>query len=252
MKRYLTIEGLETDAQGEPISDMGKAIGNIPDWNVLIDPGFIDPVTPSILNRARGNNFELVRRDSTTPPTIDSDEYGNLILNASENWIQGVSEAFINPDRWTFFFVAKGTDSGSIRNFVISDPESENIPGLRIAYSAGGDIIVYDQAIDTSGIPIRLLAPYDFTTREDFSLIVVSFSVEHGLKIMINGSIAAENPDDKQPLHPSVNDGDAYYFRLFYGQMGVCGQLNIDLGAPENSGYRRMLERYLMNKYGIS
>ncbi|MGO3056994.1 MAG: hypothetical protein ACTID3_08690 [Halomonas sp.] len=259
MIKLIEVDGVSANSAALPViqrTPEGEAMGAIPQWNTLIDPLYIgipSDITPerTALDRAAGVMMEATRSQSPHIPYVSD----MLMQCIDGTYLQMRGEVDINPNEWTVFATIRPVVENRPRNFIVlSDPaNSTDGISLSISYSAQtGDIVVYEYDTNESGQPQRLLVNAGLTDTQKTSLVMVTFSTTHGLKVFVDGVLLGAAPDDKRPLTRGYSAGQYNYFRLFRGAFGMSGSLNLDLGAPVNTSYRRAIERFLMTKYGIS
>ena len=238
--------GLPTvaSAANDPAS---QAIGGIPGWKVFIDPS--EGTASSLPNLARAN--------SVFTPLTGSFEYDDLgpglDTYLSDDWANAADKRLtapvgINPTAWTFFYVLNTTSVGVDGNRVLAKTNS-GVPGG----SEGIEI-----RIDTSN-GLRLIRTTGTTlvasgalVNDTTVLIMATFSTRDGTSLRKNGAEIAANSADLNPLTFEFGPQQWGMLRTPFGEFGMMGLLDIDLSWPENAGYRRALETYLINRYGIA
>lgn len=264
MIRFLEVDGVRLADGPLPViarTPEGRAMGHVPGWALMTDPDYVkvpDAATVeqrTVLDRVSGTKL-LASRSVGETELITDPASGQTLVHASGEdgtYLQWYGESDINPDRWTVWAVLAGEGNRS-RNFIIlSDPgNSSSGISLSISYSmASGDLRIYEYDADTTGVPQRLSAPAGLNSG-GLKLVMATFSIESGLKIFVNGELAAAAPEDRRALTRGYQAGGYRMFRLFRGRYGMAGILNLDLGAPQHVAYRQAVERFLMEKYVIA
>ena len=261
MIKYEQLENisLNTSTLGKlTLTEEGKALGHIPGWKMLVDPAYRSNGTKGLRNRALPGNF-LVGTEDIVDKTFQNGAAG--FSSTSVGYSNAPLANFnINPTEWTYFGVLEASvvTNTSFLARSIMGPGGDEV-GLYIFITASGAL-----AIDSK----QPAPPYVYRLRsKDWvlgqsagaKLLMITFSVEKGLKLYINGGLSAENTTDTQPLTASLVAAGA--FRLFQQTpsdlenpivFGNQGFLDIDLSKTENIGYRKQIERFMKTKYGIA
>ena len=80
----------------------GQALANIPGWGAFFDADFYERGSNKILNRVTGKNAVFTGSFAQSP------DFANMIYKTAESGgATHVGDYDVNPDAWTFFFVAK-------------------------------------------------------------------------------------------------------------------------------------------------
>ncbi|MGP9696231.1 hypothetical protein ACT3UG_01330 [Halomonas sp. AOP27-A1-34] len=256
MIQFQTINGLSlntpTSLPRIQRTPEGIAMGAIPGWSVFIDPAYAN--SGSARNRAQPNRVPMFSGDIIF--TTINGKPGFNLTNDFPARLMGPIGGEINPERWSVFFVTSemSINTYESRQEIIS-PIEELSSGicLRITMTefAGYAVSIYEHSNRSPGQPIRLSYENAALNSAAPSLIMCTFSVENGLSIWRNGIKVAAAENDKRALTFATDRDDYEMFRFRRGKQGMTGLLNIDLNAPENAGYRRAIEKYLMGKYSI-
>lgn len=230
----------------------GIAMGAIPGWAVFVDPAYA--TSQGVRNRAQPSSVPEFSNDALLSSINESAAFE--FTEEQFATLQAPISGDINPERWTAFFVTSELTENPFtsRQEIISPVlEESGVVCLRIILTeaVGEAVSVYENSVRSTGQPIRI--SYDNAELSDAapSLLMCTFSVERGLSIWRNGEQVAVNSDDKRPLTFGTGGSDYEMFHYRRGKQGMTGVLNIDLSAPENSGHRRAIEKFVMNKYGI-
>lgn len=253
MIKYQVLQGVRlSGASGLPTvtpTPEGKAMASIPGWLIMIDPAYREG--PDVLNRAAPS---AIIPSSDSPPVgagsfPTTNEPAFAIGTGHERFFPDVA---FPVEAWTFFSVLNGDflSTQSPKELVLSKNLDQEY-ALRLGFNASGT----DMAVFTGPTPsvyrIRYAPPDPFEGRT--ALVMYTFSTREGLRLYHNGELGAHEPTETQPLDHSVGPNQWEFFSLsLRGLVGMTGLLDIDLGWPEHAGYRRSIERFLMDKYGIT
>lgn len=249
MIKYQILQGVRLpQATGLPVvapTPEGKAMGAIPGWNILIDPDYVGH--NSVLNRAKIDSMFMASNSGYEYGAISGETA--FSLGGGPRFAPTVD---MNPTAWSAFFVVQTPRDGATGGRELLRPieiDTEGV-GPRVTIRANGHLWLYG----TSTTVDRLGGP-EIPDNEAF-LAMATFSTRDGTKLYCDGELVAANPDDKRPLDEKYSAGE---YMLLSGTsadlpmlVGMCGVLDIDLGWPEHAGYRRAIERFLMDKYGIT
>lgn len=264
MIKYQRISGVSISEGAELPSitstPEGRAMGAVPGWQAMIDPAYSNPLELSALNRATGDQCPVTVISSMTigqmsgNPSFDlrsSDDSKRAFINPN-----GVN---LDPNRWTVFSVvnygAKPPEAVSGGQWIIRAANTDVPPDslyLSVAVPNGTGNAFYVQEGST-GSPERIvgnLSP-SLLERNTPTLLMATFSVERGLTIYDNGKQIARNESDTRPLTYALEGSELRFFQEGYSEYGMSGVINQDLSAPENTGHRRAIEKFLMTKYDI-
>lgn len=272
MKKFIKIDGVDfsdTPLPSVGITPEGEAMGYIPGWSFMADPDFLTipgSSSPGELTTLDRVNGVMVPSQRSSPPipektTINGQTFIDLV--GGQAVLVYDPQVDINQDEWTIWAVLAPTDeSNAAANFIVGgkgesgDFESGEIsPAL--AYSqVTGNVVLYEWGGFSSSSgnvgPTRILAEVGLDRDgETPALVVATFSTALGLRIRVNGSLAASEPGDTRPFDAKFEADEYRCWRSFRGKQGMVGIIGNDLSKPENSGYRRAIEEFLMNKYGI-
>lgn len=260
MIRYLKLRGVSLEAaNGLPtisITPEGKAMGSIPGWKMLLDPAY--PAGTGLLNRARANDVLNTIDAALEPGDFGQFANGEIAYSMGNSITKRLPSTFaMNVDAWSAFFVLSidrsGTASGGTELMRPEDRLSDGI-GPRITVRTNGQFAI----IGTRDSNIRLDTGGNSFPDDSVRVMMATFSVREGLRIFDNGKLVAENGNDRAPLDEQFTAGEFAFFRSRPSSgiesclIGMTGILDIDLGWPEHAGYRRAIERFLMDKYGIN
>jgi hypothetical protein len=225
---------------------------------MYFDPAYQDLLGPkTALNRATGS---LCAADWNTGAARVTDVPSGQPLIYSEQinseYFQIQGDQAFNLAAWSFFTVCRNDPANTTpaRRYLIqgnTDHDSGLSPAVAIAPSSG-NLIVYERSNDVSGIPQRLSYAGALRSRSALSLLMVTFSSRDGLRVFDNGTLVAAAPSDQRALTVNAGANEYKLFRYFRGWVGVSGLLGLDLGWSENSGYRRLIESYILAKYKLS
>lgn len=227
----------------------GVAMGAVPGWKMFLDPSYMVSGAPR--NRAVKQSVTTAPEGPITINTFRSTQeaafrmYNNTIGTRS---IRGLPA--VNPNRWSFFipFSLPSSTGLSLTEIFRSNVLSEaGELCLRIAMTANGDVVIYEgTTVD------RLRWTPAVSLVDSPALLMFTFSTDGGLNIFANG-VRVASAADFRPLTEGFGAGE---WRMFGNSntrcdAGMIGMLDLDLSTPENAGYRRAIEQFLMTKYGL-
>lgn len=255
MIKYQKIQGVslsdDTGLAKIPVSDEGRAMGSVPGWQVLFDPSYAE--NGRIRNRAQPSD----NHPADSGPITIGDMSGQAIFDQElDGVIARHSLGAVNPNAWSVFWCGKFDAVSNVPRIVapqVDDFNEETDFVLNVGFTDNGSEIFVNQNSQFNNNPVRLgyAPPSIFSDRTEFSLLMATFSTTGGLKIYDGGELVASDPTDTTPLNGALDPGAFRWWRFMRGQWGMSGLLNIDLGATENTGHRRAIEKFLMAKYGI-
>lgn len=254
MIQYAKIPGLRlTSATGldsVPISEDGQRIGAIPGWNVLINPAYRN--NGQVRNRVIAGKYltnQSGQQDfGAFPSGADA-----LDMIAEANRIH--PDAQINKNAWTVFSVVRLDSANNVNaskdiaRAVSGTAQGDFTPRLAFANS-GNSIGIYQGTASTTSL-INYVRPDGYL--DQTTLVMFTFSTREGLRIFADGVEGAHGPSFTTPF--DAQDGPGEWGFLSGGMRGLAGHtglLDIDLGWAEHAGYRRALESYMFELYGIT
>lgn len=257
MIRYEKLQGVKLPAAGGPsivVTPEGKAMGHIPGWKALIDPSY--PVDTGTRNRALPSNI-LKGLDALTYGALGGNTAFTLPSRLRSNG--PIARFDMNPTEWTWFCVLKNEMVSPAGPSYLLSPISSIVGGILpcIVLRTSGQLSVASELPQVSTV-YRVSADTAVPSGSPASLMMVTFSTTEGIKMFKNGSLVAENKSDKNALTDGYQSGNLQIMTAGSTSgagnllLGLQGILDIDLGAAENSGYRRIVERFVMSKYGIA
>ena len=237
-------------------------MGAIPGWIDYIDPDYIDASAPWVRNRSVANS----KYGANATPVLGTFPNGQKSFSQVEGSGYGIYSdplsQSIDPTQWSIFTTCiPGYVSSELNENVIVRGNSSNVGpelGLRVALTrSSGYPIVREFSSGTSGSgstsnPSRLTVNVNLINRTVPSFVMFTFSTRDGLRIFIDGALAGSAPTDKRPIQVDLGPEQRSFFRGVRGSYGVTGILNTDLGWEEHTGYRRAIEKFMFDKYGIS
>lgn len=257
MRNHQIIKGVHvknsTGLSSININPEDTAIGNVPGWNTLLDPDYVFPDKQRVLNRVNQGQYATSRSSggvssiNTAPMT--SGETGFESGSESSDLLGIDGPTAWNPTAWTFFAVCEFENSQVAQYLVRSTEradEGEFQPTITLN-ALGEAINVWDRRNRVT----RLSATDPGIVEYVPFLVMVTFSVDLGLKIWKDGEILASDPNATEPLTAGYQAGEWAIFRNCRKRFGYVGLLDVDLSAEKMSGDRRALERFLMDKYDI-
>ncbi|MDW0357820.1 hypothetical protein Q8G38_00660 [Halomonas venusta] len=243
------------------ITEVGQAIGHVPEWVVLNLPQY----NPDVRYRNVVEEFDVVSSAYAEPNYRTLDNGEKVIHIPSDGGIAfRTTTGHINPERWSGFAYVNAAvppDEGVEEYYrgqyfgALHLVDTEDLrPTINLAHvrssSDRGFYIYENRLIQEAGQPYRLRWLSNEAGVTEPGIVMWTFSVENGLSIWFNGERKAVNTDDKRPLETGF-DAFQILFRA-RGDVGVHGLLNIDLNAPENAGHRIAIEKFMAKKYGIN
>ncbi|WP_151753303.1 hypothetical protein [Acinetobacter soli] len=262
MIKFKEISGLTLDNTANlpqiQRTDDGKNIGHIPGWKYFIDPEYASGT--SVRNRALANSISNASRAVTT--LIQNDDvlfdFKTTALRIDSN-----SNVAINPNEFTMFAVVNAAQSTSsyplwiFRGNTTSTTSApvDDIPNFCISPNGGQCSVfkritdnTYDQLV-TNNLRVATFAlNKNLKTNSGLSLLILSFNTNTGYTLSQDGVVIG-TVAYKTPLANNLNDFSS--FRNMAGVAGKVGIFDIDLHSAANTVYRKQLEKYLKNKYGI-
>lgn len=238
---------------GLVVNALDEGITFIPELSVLLDPERAGP--GGVLNR-------WTSRTLSPPTPWTSANLGVFpeglpafdVQNTTANRIP--SDVAINPTSWTAFFVLNVTStevSGS-RDLIAPEVLSGDGIGLRISLRTSGQLSVYPTTVTTPRLTVSAAA---IPAAQTF-LLMVTFDVEDGLRVFVNGVQVAHDPTKTEPLNDQIGPGQYSFYRNNSGTGdllgGLTGLTGFGLGNPDavTTAYRRALERAVIQHYGIA
>lgn len=269
MIRYQRLSGITTAGSNLPtITPRPEDVmAPIPGWALLLDPDFVAADKLTAMNRAMPNN------------NVAATVAGSII--GTGDWAAGGPKAFaqqagasataqattpnldVNPTAWSFFMpVREVLDQTSINAALLGNSGTAAAvagqiwPNLYIRNDRKALVIgewwrASQADMVSTNVAIRLLALHDFVPGTP-AFVMATFSVANGLRLFINGKQAAVAATDKRPLTHGRIAGEWGTMRNSKLKAGMHGLLSIDLGAPENAGHRKVIEDFMLAKYGIT
>lgn len=257
MRNHQIIKGVHVkNSTGLPsinIKPEDTAIGNVPGWNTLLDPDYVFPDKQRVLNRVNQGQYATSRSgggiDGINTGTMASGETGFESGSESSDLLGIDMPTAWNPTAWTFFAVCEFENSQGVQ-FLVRDSVGVDAGEFapNISFNAVGDSIRVWNNRDEG---FRLSATNPGIVQFVPFLVMVTFSVDLGLKIWKDGEIIASDPTATEPLTAGYQAGEWSVLRNCRKRFGYVGLLDVDLSAEKMSGDRRALERFVMNKYDI-
>lgn len=246
MKRIIPLPGVEVPGSvAMPTiarTPEGLAMGGIPGWTVLADPAY--RTANAVRNRARPRAM-MPANATMTAATLS----GRPALEVTSTTPRLTSVTPMNPDAWTAFFVVKTSIFGASggRELIRANDIDNILIGPRIAIRTNGTLAMFENP----SANVRLQGPT--IPNDETCLLMGTSSIRDGLRLFIDGELVAANPDDTRPLNGGYGAGQYGFHRAssVAMQTGMFGVLDIDLGWPEHAGYRRAIEGFLLDFYGI-
>lgn len=251
MQHSITVHGAKaadtTGLKRIPSTPEGIAFGKVPGKVAYHDPDYAD----ASLGWARE------RVDNTKSPfdgVITELANGQKVFgSADETQATRIDfNAEVDPNRWTSICVGFPRERpASVTPLMLMEYQNTVGEGnLALLLSIEQvNFNNYQLLEDTRTGGVRISYNGGFGARTSLSILMTTFSVERGLKMYDGGELVASNDDDKRPLE--LTDGVYNLYRNGRGQFGPSFLLNTDLSDPENAGFKRAIEKFLMDKYSI-
>lgn len=238
----------------------GRAFGAVPERCALhtMRSEFIEENPISIRNRAvpgetRGYDYATPEIAYVDFPN-GAEGFDARGADAS-NFITFRGTEDINPNAWTAFFILYQPDGAKYDRQLLLSPVDEEEAGVVAPHIALShdltSFVLYENSLLSGGQPIRVQTYIPTETRDQPLNIMVTFSVELGISTYINGSLQDTVPDDNRPLDHNFKGDEYRFFRRTNGTLGTAGVYNLDLSAPENVGYRKAIDAYAADHYGV-
>lgn len=235
-------------------TEAGRAIGHIPGWKIFVDPAY--PSGKFARNRA------MAQSSLTCATAFPADAFANAAPAFSAPSLNRESPPLaanlqVNPNAWSAFFSFNHALVGGAGPTYFLQPATPtadtSLAAPFVLLRADGSFGLANN--DPSNSPGYLLAPAGSLFGGANHIVLVTFSTDLGLKVYIDGVLAASNTAYKTPFNTPTKGllmchaGSRTSGKFLYGQ---CGVLDIDLSKPENTGYRAALTKHLKDKYAIA
>lgn len=160
----------------------------------------------------------------------------------------GTSQNFflkdLNKDKFTFITVAKARSDGALTNLLMHDSaltpiSADIVPRLQI--TTAGNFTFY-----TGTTSARISAP--IVNPLAVHIYTLTFSVDEGLKLYIDGELAASNITDKRPLTNSV----ARFVAQINAGFGFVLSVDDDLSKIQHAAKLKLIHDTLKEQYAIT
>lgn len=248
MRKVLILDGVSLPgATGKPVVTLtpaDRAMAHIPGWVCYFDPDYI--VDGNARNMALPDN---ITQNNGTPNTATTFPGGAAAFDVPDARHIRPNVAFPR-EAWSVFAVIRPSFSVVPQHLVgtTTPPEGEAV-SPEMGFTANATTA----RIWSNGISTTRASYSPPTTFEDrTTLIMFTGSTRDGLRIYENGVEVASEPGDTAAIDAGYEPGEWRFLNGVRGLVGNFGLLSIDLGWAEHAGYRRSIERFLMDKYGIS
>lgn len=251
---YHKIPGLKIDnANGLPTVQQtaeGAAMRGVPDWAAYVDPAYRSGNL--VRNRARADGAAMQLASPVTP--VMTTLAGRPAFNLDAQHLRIIANGALKPNAWTIFAVMNfGTTAGdpqiiAMSRTVVSSPDMS----LRVGVSNSGHAVyVWSRGAFGSGQPIRQQRELAQSLAGRTALVMFTGGAS-GIHAYVNGQEVITAPEDTAPLSAGYAAGDWEFFRGCRGIVGEAGGLGIDLGARENTHFRKAIEQFLIARYSIT
>lgn len=253
IQKINSLESGDTGLGQYHISEAGSALAHIPEFKAFYDAEVYTAGARRIMNRVNGQYSEM----GGTFNLIGGEKpYLNKTVVAG-NAVTHLGDYDINPNEWTFFFVAKpivNTNAGLIFRFVRTLNESSlNTIFLALSSSTKTLSLYREYGGGTPRTSYATETGQELANLPHPSLVMFSFSTEKGCEIRVNGKKVASTLTEagKIPMTEGITKGNWDWFRNASGDYYAWGGLNTDLTRVVNTKHLEALESYFMNKYSI-
>lgn len=257
MKKIIKLEGVRVDNDALPFvaaTEEDRTLAAIPGLFFWLQggPQFAASAT-DLTDRAQGRRVVAKRPATAWTQGNFSNGAPALIGPSGTSSSYDVAGAEFALDRWSVAMVVNIPSSGSGNDEVTSytdglDGQSDPPLVPRIGFNSSKNFTIRE------GMPAERLRESGTAWVDNDALLLATFSVQRGISFFVNGDLARHvadyRPLDDGKFHlgaqalPQSSGG-------FGGRLGHLMLFNEDLSSVENTGYRRVLERILMAKYGI-
>lgn len=233
----------------------GRAFGNVPGREILLDPAYANASESTARNRAKPVDHRIIETfGEGSPDPIRTLNGLPWFVGDTDRRIGIRTRPRINKNEWTVFAVVmpEPREGGTNAGYLVSNLGSEAEGELHLSIGWPRSVLSALRVYEQGSLNQRISADIDFASRSIPSLVEITFSIEYGLKIFDGGDLVAENPDDKRPLTYEVAPTDSLWFANGHCRGGISGLYNIDLSKEKNAGRRASIVNFLKQKYGIS
>lgn len=255
MKRIITLTGVTVNNDTLPrvsASDEERTLASVPGLIAWIQAGSkFETESGALRDRASGDFLSPASSNGRFSQASFPNGAAALQFPDPSTRYRG-AKSKVPLDRWSVVFVAKNDASGRVSE-LISAPFAM-APGersLRLGFESDGGLRCWE------GVGQARWTVPDQGWSSEPKLIVVTFSLEYGFQIFVNGVKVAEYTSNKPLTYGdwqigAQGEGTGVQGTGFHGLLGHLMLFSSDLGAVENTGYRRAIENILMTHYGIS
>lgn len=236
------------------VTPEGRAFGNVPGREILLDPAYANASELTARNRAKPRDHRPISTFGEAVPDPVRTFNGQPFFVGDEDRRIGIrTRPRINKNEWTVFAVVKPEprEEGINAGYLVSNVGTEGEGELHLSIGWPRSVLSALRVYEQGSVNQRISADIDFASRSLPSLVEITFSVDEGLKIFDGGEVVAENPDDKRPLTFEVAPTDSLWFANGHCRAGISGLYNIDLSKEKNAGRRAAIVNFLIQKYGI-
>lgn len=249
MRKVLKLDGVSLPgATTKPVvelTEMDRAMAHIPGWEAFFDPEFI--VDGNARNMALPDNITQNNGTANTATTMPGSGAPAFDLDGARQIRPSIP---FPTSAWTVFVVMRLTQSGLAQHIVgaASPPDSPDISPEMGVDGAANNARIWERGIQGQRLSWTPSEGYAGRT----ALVMFTGSTRDGLRLFEDGDLVADEPEETAPIDSGFLPGEWRFFNGCRGLIGNLGLLSVDLGWPEHAGYRRSIERFLMDKYEIS
>lgn len=258
MIKYQKISGIKIDPKSTlkkiEATPEGKAMGAIPGWSLFLDPNYASETQNWVRNRALPSTVSRARTGTVSVGEFPGGQKG--LVATDEAPFNTICKTVINPNECSGFVVAKFEEGATNALRVIRAEPSLHGWGVHFGANLAGTELRFWDSTDNSpgaaGVALGGELNPNLLERDSPSLVMFTFSTSRGLALYDNGVEVARDAGLNQPFESGIGEADVVVYQNSRGLLGIAGLINLDLSAPEHTGYRRSIEQFLMTKYGIS
>lgn len=255
MRKIIKLEGVHVDNDALPIvaaSEEERTLASIPGLFFWLQGGPQFASGTDLRDRAGGRLVTSKSPGTAWTQGTFANGAPALIGPNGTSSSYDVGGAEFALDRWSIAMVVNIPSGASGNDEVTSYPESLStgaplVP--RIGFNSSKEFTIRE------GMPAERMREAGTAWVDNDALLLATFSVQRGISFFVNGDLT-RHVADYRPL----GDGKFHLGAQglpqssggFSGRLGHLMLFNEDLSSVENTGYRRVLERILMDHYGIS
>lgn len=253
MRKYQVVEGVIAgeDAQAFELDQESLVVGGVQNWLALIQAK--ESTDKEVLNRVSGSKLKDTSNRNILKSKINNVDCFNAATTSET--IRLDADFDLNPNEFSIFAVCSPVvrDQAGASNIIAGASSITTGTTLACGFSADASQFAVNRRGGAywSGAPRLMYTPVkSFLNRN--TLIMVTFSVDGGLKIFENGVLVAENKDDKTPLDFEFKSGEFSFLRGFQGKSDSIGVINSDLSKVIYQSDKQALDKFFIEKYSVA